>query len=291
MATRYSMPKYNIKFDSWNGWTDKSKNIQFKSSSKEYGDGEEKLGEEYDTKPLGQNYSYDLHIKKLKLKIECKKLDKDNSFRLGVEVSSKYTDILICLLNIFDKLRSCAKGIKIGTKTKKEIDLLLDDIFKSTKKRCISLYDGLKKHEVSASNLEKANNIIKKLVKILSYENYGEIELYCSYSGEKKLYNICDSFTKLVIEDIQYEKISDIIGGDDVYSIIYIKNELECNLKYFYQDDLKKQLNNIVRGLFKETLLIIVDEKKGYLPIKNMENIYCNRITSGAPRCKFVCQD
>lgn len=48
--------------DEWNCWTNKSKNTSFKSSNKEFGDGEEKLGVEYGIKPLGQNYTYDLEM-------------------------------------------------------------------------------------------------------------------------------------------------------------------------------------------------------------------------------------
>ena len=49
------------KYDTWNKWTIKSKNISFKSNNS-CGDGEQKLGYEYGIKPMGQNSSYDLDM-------------------------------------------------------------------------------------------------------------------------------------------------------------------------------------------------------------------------------------
>lgn len=53
----------NYKLDKWNPWTDKSQDISFKSNKSGVGDGEAKLGAEYDTAPNGQNSSHDLRFK------------------------------------------------------------------------------------------------------------------------------------------------------------------------------------------------------------------------------------
>lgn len=46
-----------FKYNKWNPWTEKSSIISFISSSKNYGDGEEKIAKEFNTQPLGQNFS------------------------------------------------------------------------------------------------------------------------------------------------------------------------------------------------------------------------------------------
>ena len=92
-----------IIYEEWNGWTSLSENISFKSNKKGVGDGEEKLAAEHNTTPLGQNVTYDLDINNERW--ECKKLDSDNSFRLGVEASKNYQPIQMKLLNIFQAVK------------------------------------------------------------------------------------------------------------------------------------------------------------------------------------------
>ena len=116
-------PYYN---NIWNPWTIRTSSVRFKSTEQAVGDGEQKLGAEYDTIPLGQNVSYDLEV--LGEKWEVKKLDSDNSFRLGVEISSSYRQIIDCVTRILeqvidleaflidsvtsDKIKKCIKDIK-----------------------------------------------------------------------------------------------------------------------------------------------------------------------------------
>lgn len=277
---------YVIKYDEWNSWSYKSNNTNFKSSSKFYGDGEEKLGREFDTVPLGQNYSYDLDIQNEKW--ECKKLDSDSSFRLGVDVFSKYIDVLLVLINIFTKLDKVFPKL-LDNDIKKKTEIILQKI-KETSKSCkTSLYDGLKKHEVSASNLIKANSIIKELKQIINSNHDIKIqtELYCSYTGKMQNYDIETAFHKLSIDNIEVDKIVKKIKSDKNYNVILLKSSL-CNDLNFFNVDLQELLNKIVRETFNNKRLILVDSKKGYKPINNLQWIVCNRITSGSPRCKFI---
>ena len=48
----------------WNDWTEKSAAVSFQkyTGSKGVGDGEHKLGVEFDAKPCGQNSPYDLIV-------------------------------------------------------------------------------------------------------------------------------------------------------------------------------------------------------------------------------------
>jgi hypothetical protein len=81
-------------YNNWNSWSDKSENISFETNVKGLGDGEHKVSAEQSAKIMGQNVCYDLELPNGE-KWECKKPDRNNSFRLGVESCSEYT-ILYC---------------------------------------------------------------------------------------------------------------------------------------------------------------------------------------------------
>ena len=44
----------------------------------------------------------------------------------------------------------------------------------------------------------------------------------------------------------------------------------------------------MVREVFADLTLVIVDKKKGFMPISSIEKVSCYRITSGSPRCKMI---
>lgn len=84
-------------YDTWYRW-DKSIDIIYESRKKGIGDGEEKVAKELNGIIGGQNRSWD--IEKDKIKFEVKKLDADNSGRLGVEIQEKYQHIKFALLTV-----------------------------------------------------------------------------------------------------------------------------------------------------------------------------------------------
>ena len=51
---------------------------------------------------------------------------------------------------------------------------------------------------------------------------------------------------------------------------------------------LKEYLNKIVREVFDDLTLVIVDKYKGFMPISSIEKVSCHRITSGGPRCRIT---
>jgi hypothetical protein len=275
----------NYKLDKWNPWTDKSQDISFKSNKSGVGDGEAKLGAEYDTAPNGQNSSHDLNI--FDEKWECKKLDSDNSFRLGVEVSAEYTQTLMNVLRILEIIKSIIHKLINETKIKKDLQNIVSKINETSKKCKTSLMNGLLKNEVSSSNLEKANDIIEYIREIVHKDLPSEIELFSPYSGQKKKYTSVNALNMLIIENIQKKEIIKKLGGNDVYNKSLLCAKLEEYLEQFKKQSLKDKLNAIVREVFKEKRLVLVDEKKGYYPVSNYDKILCNRITSGAPRCKI----
>jgi len=268
--------------DTWNSWTKKSKNIPFKTTEKAIGDGEHKLGSEFDVEPLGQNFAYDLYVNGEKW--EVKKLDSDDSFRLGVEVATKYTGIISNVIRILEKLVSNKSEILDG-KVGNKVRLCLSKIESISGSSKTLLLDGLRKNEVSESNLDKANEIIEDLKKILLV--HGKISLYSSISGTKKDYEILNAFKKIIIEDITVDEKIQILGDKDTYNRLLITNLIIDDIMIFDDITLRGKLNLIIREVFQDVNLVLVHENNGYKPIKNLQSIYCNRITSGLPRCKL----
>lgn len=69
---------------------------------------------------------------------------------------------------------------------------------------------------------------------------------------------------------------------------IYIQIKGKIRVEDSHRNEsFQDKLNRFVRDVFRNELLVLVDEIKGYKPIKQIEKIKCNRITSGAPRCKY----
>jgi hypothetical protein len=282
---KYTSIDSYLTFNDWNTWTSTSYNIPFESSDKQYGDGEEKLGAEYDTAPLGQNSSYDLNI--FGKRFECKKLDKDGSFRLGVEVSSMYNDTLTHISNIFNKIKTIIPYMTESL-IKTKLQSILNDIEKTSAKCKTSVYNGFKKHEVSESNLELANILLEKLKVLITFDISEKFTLYCSITGHKKEYNLINTVKKLNSEDLDANQKEEIIGNAEKYNSATIYLKLFEDLSYFYDKTLKDVLNDIVRSVFIDKILVFVHENNGYKPISELNRIICYRITSGSPRCKYL---
>jgi len=272
------------KNNQWNTWTEKSSNTSFKSTEIAVGDGEQKLGAEYNKTPLGQNVSYDLDI--LGEQWEVKKLDSDNSFRLGVEVSSSYRQIIDSVTRILERIIALEQSLINST-----IGNTIKDCIKKIKtqsgRTSTLLIDGLRKNEVSASNLDKANEIIETLKKLTMTEKK-EINLYSSYDGTKRDYDLLTAFHKLSLEPISIEKKLAIVGNSDIYNCLLLTNAIGNDFVLFNNISLREKLNELVRGVFTDIKLVLVHKEKGYKPITDLQKIYCNRITSGNPRCKIL---
>lgn len=273
------------KNDVWNNWTLKSNGIPFTSDTKSIGDGEQKLAAEFGVTPLGQNVAYDIMVNGEKW--EIKKLDQDSSFRLGVEVSNKYTPIISSLINIFEKLMS-AEHLMLQSPLKVEIVSLINEINTLSGNSRTLLLDGLRKNEVSESNLNKANIIIENIkIKIIN-NDVKERRLYSSVDGKIYLYTNYVAFKKLMLENIPADVMVKFFGSEEIYNKLFLTNTLSEELMHFQMQTVKEKLNKVVRDLFSEVKLVVVSEKKGYMPITNLNNIVCNRLTSGGPRCKII---
>jgi hypothetical protein len=234
---------------------------------------------------MGQNVSYDLDI--LGEKWEVKKLDSDNSFRLGVEVSSNYRQIIDSVTRILDGIIK----IEDSLENSKTADLIKDCIkkIKSISGRTSTLLiDGLRKNEVSSANLNKADEIIE-LVKTLVITVNKKVNLFSSFDGSKTEYDLLTAYQKLSFETISIEEKLLTLDCDlDFYNKLLLTISIGKDLSIFNEKGLKETLNLLVRSIFTDIKLVLVQENKGYKPITNLNKIYCNRITSGNPRCKVL---
>ena len=96
------------------------------------------------------------------------------------------------------------------------------------------------------------------------------------------------AFKKLAIENITIKNKIKLLGNEEVYNRALITSKVIDDIKLFENISLQKKLNKIIRDIFNNVKLVLVHEEDGYKPIGNLKNIYCNRITSGLPRCKML---
>jgi hypothetical protein len=282
MSKRKSIEKLYIE-DEWNAWTAKSIEMSFKSTEKAVGDGEHKLAVEFDKKPLGQNSSYDLDI--LGEKWEIKKVDGDNSFRLGVEVATQYTPVISSVIRILENVLSVKYDL-LNSVSGRMIQSCIENIESMSPSCGTLLLDGLRKNEVAASNLQKAKDIIEDLKAIL-IKDETKIKLYSSVDGKIYDYDILIAFKKVSLEDISIKEKIKRLGNEEIYNRSLITSKVSEDLQIFENITLQEKLNKIIRDVFKHVKLVLVHEELGYKPIGDLKNIYCNRITSGLPRCKI----
>lgn len=145
---------------------------------------------------------------------------------------------------------------------------------------------GVIKSEISESNLNMLNSILNELTAIIKLpDSLRLIEIVNPETGIKekisleKYYSTLKSFGKS--EKFLYEKL-----GND-YSLALVKSILKELMGDFETDWLKNKLNNVVRNIFHNRILVLVHEINGYKPIKKINNIRCYRVTHGNPRVKY----
>lgn len=224
-----------INIDKFNKWSDKSKDITFKSSKKCVGNGEEKLAKELDISSRlgGQNSTVDL-IHPDMGSISVKDMTNDDC-TLGTEGCNDMRKIFRTIINLF---------VCWITKHKSKCELankFYNDINKKYGSSRTTIMDGIDRYELSKANLSKLNEILIELTKT-------------------KLENEYDS--------LKSEYIDDIINSLNDKSLQYM-------------------LNECVRKEATTMTLIIVDEKKGWLIVKDINKLSCPRITRGAPRINY----
>lgn len=224
-----------IDVDKYHKWSDKSKDVPFKSSQKCVGNGEEKLAKELDIQtPLGgQNSTVDL-IHPNMGNISVKNMTNDDC-TLGAERRCDLRNIFGDTADLFLRwIRNYKSKCELANKFYNEINKKYGS--SRTTIRC-----GIYRLELSKTNLQKLNELFNELKK---------------HKSEKKY------------ESLESEYINDIVNslGDK---------------------SLQDMLNECVRKEATKMKLIIVDEKKGWLIVKDINKLSCPRITRGCPRINY----
>lgn len=232
----HSKIKDSIIIDSFNEWTDKSKDTPFKTNKKCIGNGEEKLAKELDILKTigGQNSTVDLTHDKLG-SISVKDMTNDDC-TLGTEGCNHMRKIFRTVVNLF---------VSWVLKYRLECELakkFYNDINKEYGSSRITILEGIDRYELSTSNLSKLNEILNKL----------------------KEYRLLDTR----YESLKSEYINDIING-------------------LGDKSLQDLLDECVQKEATDMTLVIVDEKKGWLVVKNISKLSCPRITRGSPRISY----
>jgi hypothetical protein len=275
----------DFKYDEWNKWTSKSQNIPFDHKEQGTGDGEFKLGAEFGLRPQGQNVKHDLLINGEKW--EVKKLDLDGSFRLGVDAQIGYLPVQMNLLQIFigvDEALSLLQDVEddeIKLQLKKAFGKINTGFGRSRTK----IIDGLIKSEVCEANLNMIDSILDDLRQLIEMpESMDLLRLRDPKGAEKEVYP--DQYYKIykafgVSEEFLKREL------ENAYSFAVTKFVLKDLLDKFGEESFKDILNKIVRDLFDDMILVLVNKTRGYKPLTSTENIRCYRITHGNPRCKY----
>jgi hypothetical protein len=140
--------------DTWHKWSENSKGICFKSTTKSIGNGEKKLAKELGiSNPKGQNSTVDLEHKELG-NISVKDMTNDDCI-LGVEGCQSMHTIfrqILCPMQTW-----CGKYAP-DCKYVSGIKLRMERAYGTSK---ITIWEGIERHELSASNLLELSNIIE----------------------------------------------------------------------------------------------------------------------------------
>jgi hypothetical protein len=245
----------------WMAWTALSENIEFKSTKKGVGHGENKVALELNTTVLGQNSDYDFIIDGVMY--DAKQLD-NNTFNTGV----RGRDALRPLKNkLSDFINLCPK-INSSPLLTKEEQALIKNI------------EILSPDEICVSNVKKITNVSKllsaKQTEILSTLPTVEIELNGKLL-KKPLYMYYEALLKLE-EPLpsEYE--------DYTERLVFLNN---ISHDFVSDPTLFENSLNTLTSIFHGVKLIFVDKNKGYCIWDNMEYIKFERITKGAPRFRL----
>ena len=252
----------------WIGWSEKSKDIPFKSTQTGVGDGEQKMSAELDTPINGQNSSFDMSpiLNGVKVNCDIKKLDSKDDFNTG----KTGRDNIRHLKNLHTTL---LESFSIFEKS---------DIFTCDERKTFAGIKDKSPDELAVGTLEK----IEEGCKILNKKKT------TLYSSLPHVPFTLFSQTKEISLDIAYDICQK--SGIDFPSEFkhHIKTILILQkMEHIYIDKPAKfmeDLHNIVEKLFNDMRIIIVDDKKGYIILPDISRIKFYRITRGCPRFQVL---
>lgn len=252
----------------WRPWTEKSKDIPFKSHVIGVGDGEEKVSGELDTPILGQNSYYDMmpSLNGVKTKCDVKKLDKQDDFNTGKEGRDVLRPLKTLHTNLLDSLNVFAKS----------------DIFTSDEKALLAWFHDVSPDELAVGTLKKLKDVCVMLsLKKKHLRSTLPLVPFTAHSQTTNMpldlyYTICQSLG--------------LVFPSEFSSFVETIQILQ-QMNHVYMDEPEKfvnDLNSLVGKIFTGIKLIIADQDKGYMIIEETSRIQFYRITRGNPRFKVL---
>lgn len=263
-----------INNDKWNKWSSDSLKIPYTSTITGVGPGEFRIADLFNTKPLGQNMSYDINLPSNYKCCNCeiKETDNANSFRTGRDGRDKLRPIkgrIITLLNIFRIL----------------VDNFSTEISACQIKDILSIID-ISPDEICKSNIKIINNLCHSLHELKIEKNNGleSATIFDSLTGKET------SVTSLVVYNVFVaENRTDDIIKEKIGETEFIRAAILTLLNHdyiIYPRKFMEDLNGI-RVIFDNSTLILVNKKGYYILTTNIEEkISFDRITLGVPRFK-----
>ena len=252
----------------WNPWTDKSKNISFKSTVSGIGDGEEMVAAELDTIALGQNSPYDMKpiINGIPRECDVKKLDTQNDFNTGVKGRDALRPIKAYIANLLDSMNTFAKS----------------NIFTPYEKESLVSFYNVSPDELSTTTLKKLKNACRMLC-LKKQDLRSTLPLIpftvCSQTSDMPLDLLYTNCKKL-----------DLAFPLEFYSFIETLQVLGL-MDHVYIDEPEKLVNDLdslVGTIFADINIIIANKDKGYIILEDTSKIRFYRITRGHPRFQIL---
>lgn len=252
----------------WTGWSEKSKDIPFKSTQTGVGDGEQKMSGELDTPIKGQNSSFDMSLTLNGIKVKCdvKKLDSQNDFNTGKTGRDVLRPIKMLHTTLLDSI-STFENSDIFTREQREKFATVKDT--SPDELAVGTLHKIK--EICEILHEKKTTIRSNLpsVQCMLYSQIKEMPLDIFYHNCQKLgLEFPSEFTPHIEPILILQKMEHA----------YIDKPAK-----FMED-----LNNIVEKIFNDIRIIIVDDKNGYIILPDITRIKFYRITRGNPRFQVL---
>ena len=279
MTTPVSAPKIDAENDvkvippvkvemNWIPWSEKSKEIPFKSTITGVGDGEQKVSIELDTHFFGQNSSYDMmpNLNGINTKCDVKKLDAQNDFNTGREGRDVLRPIKILHTIFLDSLNIFVKS----------------DIFTLEEKAKLVRIKDVSPDELAVGTLLKLKEICVMLnLKKKTLRSRLPHVPFTVFSETKEMpldlyYNVCKKL------DIDFP----LEFSSHIDTILILQN-----MNSIYIDEpskLMEDLHAIVGKLFADTRIILVNKDKGYMILPDANKIQFYRITRGHPRFQVL---
>jgi len=280
MTTPVSAPKIDAENDvkvippvkvemNWIPWSEKSKDIPFKSSITGVGDGEQKISIELDTPFFGQNKSFDMMpiLNGIETKCDVKKLDAQNDFNTGREGRDVLRPIKLLHTSFLQYLNMIRKSDRFTLDEKAKLervkDVSPDELARGT----------LKKLKEICVMLHFKKKTLKSTLPTVPFTVFGETK-------EMTLddyYTICQNNPNCTFPNEFSSHIDTILILQNMNSI-YIDEPSK----------LMEDLNALVDKLFVDMRIILVDKDKGYMILPDASRIRFYRITRGHPRFQVL---